>query len=83
MNFADLDFPVGSGSFKTDSVTHILFLFRMLFFNLMIILVGVLVSAQDYEFDEKIPLHKKKADPNMIRATEHQMTIRSSEGDLK
>ena len=55
----------------------------MLFFNLMIILVGVLVSAQDYEFDEKIPLHKKKADPNMISATEHQMTIRSSEGDLK
>lgn len=49
----------------------------------MIILVGVLVSAQDYEFDEKIPLHKKKADPNMISATEHQMTIRSSEGDLK
>ena len=62
-----------------------LFLFRMLLFNLtlMIILVGTRISAQDYEFDEKLPLHKKKTNPNMISATEHQMTIRSSEGDFK
>ena len=62
-----------------------LFLFRMLLFNLMlmILLVGTRIYAQDYEFDEKIPLHKKKTNPNMISATEHQMTIRSSEGDFK
>ena len=46
----------------------------------MIVLVGSRISAQDYEFDEN---EKKKTNPNMISATEHQMTIRSSEGDIK